>query len=72
MHLLKSGSKPIKDRKRRKVYELSSQLPSSQAYDASQQRQASNDGMDASMFEDVTHKLKKPTRSRKPNVPEQP
>ena len=58
VHLLKAGSKPVMERKKRKTYELGEKLVPDQQYDFSQQRQASNDGPDADMFEDVTHKVK--------------
>ena len=58
VHLLKSGSKPVMERKKRKTYELGAKLVPEQAYDASQQRQASNDRPDEDMFEDVTHKVR--------------
>ena len=58
VHLLKAGSKPVMERKKRKTYELGEKLVPEQAHDSSQQRQASNDMHDADMFEDVTHKVK--------------
>ena len=56
--MLKAGSKPVMERKKRKTYELGEKLVPEQAHDSSQQRQASNDMHDADMFEDVTHKVK--------------
>ena len=58
VHLLKAGSKPVMERKKRKTYELGAKLAPEQANDPSQQRQASNDRPDEDMFEDVTHKVR--------------
>ena len=67
VHLLKSGSKPIKDRAPRKKLKLAEELITFGESASDQQREASNDMPDADMFQDVTSKTKFGTRTRRQN-----